>query len=426
MDQINQHNIKLINIYNSMCTKSDVDKLIKHTSLDSIDAVMRKTFSIKEMRDSGSFFTGDDLATDLSEKITKTIDSKSIIMDPTCGAGNLLIACSRKLNIDNSLSKTLEQWSKRLRGYDLYPSFIKLTKLRLIFEAIMRGCKVDCSINDALNYFSGIIAKNALDITSSDISDITHTIMNPPFTLWDSPKVDYWNKGKVNAAAIIMDRYLRILPQESIICAILPEVLRSGARYEKWRTFIQSKLSGDVQIVGRFNKKTDVDVFIINGYIKDTSKKIIWNKCDIFSKQSKIEDYFDVSVGRLVAYRDPEEGLEYPYIHPKNLPIWSTVNIFNERRRFKGTVIQPPFVVIRRTSSPSDKNRAAGTIIQGNEPVAVENHLIIIKPKQPTLKKCKSLLKILKNEQTNTFLNDRIRCRHLTVGAVKQIPYVEL
>jgi hypothetical protein len=83
----------------------------------------------------------------------------------------------------------------------------------------------------------------------------------------------------------------------------------------------------------------------------------------------------------------------------------------------------PPFVVIRRTSSPSDKFRASGTIIAGKKAVAVENHLIVIRPKNSTLKDCNELLKLLKSEQTNNFLNERMRCRHLTVGIVKKIPF---
>lgn len=80
-------------------------------------------------------------------------------------------------------------------------------------------------------------------------------------------------------------------------------------------------------------------------------------------------------------------------------------------------------MVIRRTSSPKDKYRASGAIISGKELVAVENHLIIIKPKNNTVKACNELLDLLKSESTNSFLNSRIRCRHLTVSAVKNIPY---
>ena len=54
--------------------------------------------------------------------------------------------------------------------------------------------------------------------------------------------------------------------------------------------------------------------------------------------------------------------------------------------RPKSKLIMPPFVVVNRTSSPRDRLRATATIIKGTEPVAVENHLIILSPKKGGLK----------------------------------------
>jgi len=87
-------------------------------------------------------------------------------------------------------------------------------------------------------------------------------------------------------------------------------------------------------------------------------------------------------------------------------------------------VISPPFVVIRRTSSPSDNPRARATIIRGNQSVAVENHLIALKPKSGYVRDCQKLTKMLAKPATDIFLNQRIRCRHLTVSAVKDIPWI--
>ncbi len=57
-----------------------------------------------------------------------------------------------------------------------------------------------------------------------------------------------------------------------------------------------------------------------------------------------------------------------------------------------------------------------------NEMVAVENHMIIIKPKSNSIGECKKLMKILRSKSTNEFLNSRIRLRHLTVQVIKDIP----
>ncbi|MEG8269422.1 hypothetical protein MKR64_17490 [Acinetobacter baumannii] len=71
------------------------------------------------------------------------------------------------------------------------------------------------------------------------------------------------------------------------------------------------------QIWGRFNKKTDVDVFILSGKILDeeNNKKIVWQES--FGEYIPLSDNFEVRTGPLVAYRDPEVGPEYPYFHSK-------------------------------------------------------------------------------------------------------------
>ncbi|MCC4820434.1 hypothetical protein LMH81_28370, partial [Vibrio lentus] len=66
--------------------------------------------------------------------------------------------------------------------------------------------------------------------------------MNPPFTIWPSPKEHYWKTGKVNAAGIIFDKYLRMFLEACHVSAILPDVLRSGSRYEGFRDFSSSLL----------------------------------------------------------------------------------------------------------------------------------------------------------------------------------------
>lgn len=425
MNQLSDHNHSLRTLFSSLSSGFDATKLKTQVNLDQIDKILRSVLSIEDMRQAGTFFTGDELATEVVRGFSKPITNQSVILDPTCGAGNLLIACSRQLDVYELLSDTLQEWGRVLRGYDLYSSLVELTKLHLVLEAVNRGCRSDCSVGEALELLIGIESLNTMASSKVQVGDVTHVIMNPPFSIWASPKRDFWRKGKVNAAAVIFEHFLNILPAECEISAIFPEVLRSGSRYNDWRNFVDSRIVGKIQIVGRFNAKTDVDVFTLQGRLCLSDQVLDWHIEGVVGGIIPIADYFDVSVGRLVAYRDPEEGESYPYIHPKNVPLWKTVRQFSERRRFRGTVIKPPFVVIRRTSSPTDRFRASGAIIVGRELVAVENHLIIIKPKSNTIAACKMLLQVLKSSQTNEFLNDRIRCRHLTVGAVKQIPYMK-
>lgn len=394
---------------------------IDSIDLDEIDKVLRDSFSIEHMRESGTFFTGLELATKTLDLFPEPIGSKSVIMDPTCGAGNLLVLCSRRLKVYPKLTQTLSIWGEQLRGYDLYDSFIEVAKLRIIIDALNRGAKMDCDISVALNLLPNLKARNALEIIKDDLENLTHIIMNPPFILSSSPEDHYWKRGKVNSAGIFIDKYVRLLPSNCSISAILPDVLRSGSRYADFRKYVECNLVGHCNIWGRFNKKTDVDVFILSGKINhNTENKIAWSLDLGFYKQ--LSSKYDVRVGPLVAYRDPQSGEEHPYFHPKNSPAWEVVTKLTETRKFAGKLIHPPFVVVKRTSSPSDKFRASATIINLDVPVAIENHMIIIKPKDSTLKACLKLLKILKAPKTNDFLNNKIRTRHLTVEVVKKIP----
>ncbi|EOX1786272.1 N-6 DNA methylase [Vibrio cholerae] len=423
MNQLKSHNLSLRDYLELDDSLRDVDTMREMADLDLIDSVLRSCLSIEDMREAGCFFTGSSLAKATLEGFSTPINSDAVVLDPTCGAGNLLIICSRELEVKSSLSATLEIWGKVLWGFDIHRSFIEATKLRLIVEALYRGARKDCSLEHAFSLLSRIVCRDAMSLKEDDLEQVTHAIMNPPFSEWASPNENYWKKGKVNAAGVIFDKYLRILPTGCFVSAILPDVLRSGSRYGHFRDYVNSRFVATCRIWGRFNTKTDVDVFVLSGTIVKLSvNNIQWQK--ELNGYTKLSEKYDVRIGPLVAYRDPEEGREYPYIHPKNCPTWGQINTkdINERRKFKGHVCQPPFVVVKRTSSPSDRSRAAATIINVNEKVAVENHMIVITPKSNKLKDCKELVKILKSRDTNDFLNNRVRMRHLTVSAIKDIP----
>ncbi|MFT6872806.1 MAG: hypothetical protein ACJAVN_001818 [Roseivirga sp.] len=389
--------------------------------LDSIDLILRKLLTIEEMREAGSFFTGQLLASKAVSAFRIPITQTSVVLDPTCGAGNLLIESSRKLRVKGTLSATLRAWGKILWGFDIHAHFVEATKIRLVVEALNRGVTQDCELDDAFEFLSNIAVQDALNVAQEDLESVTHVLMNPPFTIWPSPKENYWKEGKVNAAGIVFDKYMRLLPEGCNICAVLPDVLRSGSRYKEFRSFTSASMRGTAEIWGRFNKNTDVDVFLLSGFLRSSTKDIKWYSSGI--AVLSISDCFDVRTGPLVAYRDPEEGIEYPYFYPKNCPRWGIVKTVTETRRFTGKSLDPPFVVIKRTSSPSDRNRASATFINLREPVVIENHMIVAKPKDGKVKTCKTLMRVLQNQQTNDFLNDRIRLRHLTVGVVKDIPF---
>lgn len=63
-------------------------------------------------------------------------------------------------------------------------------------------------------------------------------------------------------AALFVEKVLRFCLDGTKVCALLPDVLRSGTRYQKWREWvIKNSFIEKVEIVGRFDKYADVDVF---------------------------------------------------------------------------------------------------------------------------------------------------------------------
>ncbi|VGM95232.1 Type I restriction-modification system methyltransferase subunit [uncultured Avibacterium sp.] len=398
-----------------------IKTLFEQNDTETINEEIRTVLSAEYLKTLGAFFTEQSLATEAIKQFQSAITAESIVLDPTCGIGSLLIESSRQLGVCSLLSDTLKQWNNVLRGFDIQSDFVELTKLRIVLEALHRGVKKDCSIEEAISYLSHIELRNALTLSKEELGNVTHLFMNPPFIAVQAPKRDYWGNGKTNAAAVFFDYYLRLLPKNSDVVVILPDVLRSGSRFSHFRTFVSNTLKGELQIWGRFSTSADVDVFILSGRKTDNNPNIKWSESSQ-SNKSILASKYNVCIGPLVAYRDKQQGNVYPYFHPKNCKTWEVITAVSETRAFSGKVIQPPCILIKRTSSPSDKFRAAATLIDVDQLIAVENHLIVVTPKDGTLKSCRKLLKILSKPKVNQFLNEQIRTRHLTVGVVKSIP----
>ncbi len=390
---------------------------------DEISHQLKQLIPALELKESGSFFTGDIMAKQAIKTLSKSFNTNSILLDPTCGIGNLLISASEYMPVFGSLRDTIEHWGQRLHGFDLHPEFVECTKLRLIQTAIYRGAKPTGNNLEEIEFLFKNIRIGNIFSHINNCESASHILLNPPYILRALPEDRSWGRGKVNMAAVFVEDVFKHCKKDTRYVAILPDVLRSGSRYVKWRESISSNNTVEQSIIGRFDKKTDVDVFLMTGIIGHPCKNKN-NKIKVSTVATKVGDKFDVRIGPLVAYRDKMVGQIHPYIQSKNLNIWDTTESFKYRRT-KCTLIKPPFVVINRTSSPSDKHRARATIIAGNQPVAVENHLVILKPKKGGVRICRRLISQLKSESTNQFLNKRIRCRHLTVSAVKEIPWQE-
>jgi hypothetical protein len=375
----------------------------------------------------GAFFTSEALRTlTISTSFLKT--HNGLVWDPACGAGDLLLRVAEVLPATVDLASTLNAWGNQLCGNDIEPVFVRAAKARLVLAAYLRGARRQPGGRLSLTKVFPLIRVGDSLVHPPSFKP-TRIVLNPPFIAIKQQIEQGWGAGSVSAAAVFIDQCLKIAVPGALISAILPDVLRTGSRYERWRAAVQKKAEVTrLEVYGAFDPQADVDVFVVELRVRSLDQALTigaepWGICKT-SASATLGHYCTVAVGPVVPHRHKNEGLDLPYLHAKDAPQWGVIENITARRQFAGTTFQPPFVVIRRTSSPSDKFRAVGTLVACNEPVAVENHLIICSPNDGSLATCVKIMEVLHAKTTNEWLNGRIRCRHLTVGSVKDIPWV--
>lgn len=376
------------------------------------------------LHETGTFFSGAQLA----ERLIHKIDFRSFpkIADPACGIGDLLLACARRLPLGKTFESTLKKWEKSLYGCDLHKEFVDATKLRLCLLLLSRGLRPAADV-DPNRIFQNITVADGLIFVPPAAIDVV--LMNPPYNWVPAPVGCDWSKGSVCAAGLFVERWLSLLKPAGTLIALLPDVLRAGTNYDAWRKRVLGMADvQDIGLVGRFGKDVDIDVFRLVLTI-DNQRRMMGGNKDPWSwylragHEKVIGDFFDVAAGSVVPHRDVRKGPSRPYIHAKNAKAWGTLKRISEQIVTSRRLFYPPFVLVRRTSSPSDKKRAVGTLVLGRRGVAVENHLLVLKPRRGRRKKCEELMRILKSSKTSEWLNRRIRCRHLTVGALSELPW---
>ncbi len=388
---------------------------------------LRRVIPLGKRRENGVFFTGSVMARNACDRAMRGASDDAVFADPACGVGDLLVAVSHRLPVGKDLFDTLDRWAARLRGRDIYPEFVRATKARLVLAALARGVGIGTSSFPAIDSIFPHIKCGCGISDTTLFTNVTHIVLNPPYNKAEAPVECDWTSGNVSQAAIFIVTCLKNAEAGTRITAILPDVLRSGTRYAEWRSRIEATARHrHTGPLGRFDQWADVDVFMLDIFAGRTSVPVAWRWGQPADKPGHcVGDMFHVGVGTVVPHRHKPTGPLYPYVHAQGLPPWTVLRHVTECRRFQGRTFSPPFVLIRRTSRPGDRFRAVATVITGDNQVAVENHLIVLRPRDGKLKRCKELLTMLRSKATTTFLNKQIRCRHLTVGAVAALPWGE-
>ena len=386
--------------------------------------VLRGRVTQAELRRQGAFFTNAKLAQKLAKTAVPKKAANLTYFDPACGAGDLLIAIALKLPIGSTFADTLDAWGNCLYGRDISPDFVRLTKARLTLLAAKRSrVRPPFDPEVPIDAFPNIVVGDSLDCAQRYPS-VDVIVMNPPFGYAAAPNKCDWARGRVNQAALFVNRAVRDASDGTRITAILPDVLRSGSRYVAWREMIRAlgDLASEAPL-GLFDQWTDVDVYLLHFKKGTIAGRHRGKHRSLITPTFGIGNRFAVHVGSVVPHRHEEIGPLVPYIHARSIPCWSECSDVTESRRFSGRLFTPPFVTVRRTSRPGNGQRAIATLILGDHPVAVENHLIVLLPKDGTVQPCRELVKRLRSTRTDTWLNARLRCRHLTTRALAEMPW---
>lgn len=420
-------------ISQNACPDGKVVHLLNGAASDALNA----TFTRSERSGDGIFFSGHTLSKAVASRLKDRIRAGASVADPTCGAGDLLLGCMAFAPLGENFDTTISDWTARIIGLDIHQEFAATTRARLTLLAAEMHRRNGLVISKSEKFdgaFSNVRHANFFDEVQH-VANADCVVMNPPFYNDDASYKCSWSSGKKQIAAQFVDRVLVQGKPGQEIVAVLPDVLRSGTRYARWRSQVEQRAEIlDTHVYGRFDKKTDVDVFVLHLRKRatvaniDIQSRSDWNcehtKSLIRSASPALQEFFSVSVGAVVPHRHKNSGQWYHYLSVVTAPP-NRETAGSGKKRTTGSVHQAPFVVVRRTSSPSDSRRIVATLVCGEEKFAVENHLIVIQPTDKSVASCRKLMKLFEQDYVEDWINRTIRCRHLTTKALKLLPLVD-
>jgi hypothetical protein len=226
---------------------------------DGAPAALRRLVAFQDRRDAGAFFTSSALADLAWAPLLPTIDGSSIIVDPTCGAGSLLIPGLRALLRHGDPLQVASQ----LRGRDLESTFVEAARARLLLT--IASSQPSLAQRDLADLrFPDLQQGDGLAQMEHLLDGATHIALSPPYGPVIAPEGCTWASGEITQAALFTDAAVRHMPADSRMVAILPRKLRRGRRYAKWRTAIRHMANIDhVTPWGAFDAHTHDDVFLM-------------------------------------------------------------------------------------------------------------------------------------------------------------------
>jgi hypothetical protein len=388
---------------------------------------LRRDIPLNVRRGNNTFFTSSELRARLVAPHRNRIARGASVLDPACGIGDLLLAAQELLPRSWSAGKRRDHIATRFHGRDLVDVLIDIAKDRIELAVMVSSRRP--SSNEGVSY-RNISPGNGLHAqVPYELVDLV--LLNPPFGRIVLPSRQRWAEGLTSEAAPFTLDVLRRVKPGAFVSAILPDVLRSGSRYAHWRREVESIADvAGIEVVGLFDPWTDVDVFIAHfrsrvkrKNIAGTNKTWYGGTGAHLSVQS-MGSVATISVGDVVPHRDPEVGPEVPYLTVDSVPVGATIHTA-PKRRYPGRLHGTPFIVARRTSAPTrgpGPRLAMSVVAPSLGEVAVENHLIVIRPIVNSLGNCEELMKQLSDASVTEWLNSRIRTRHLTKQALLELP----
>lgn len=373
-------------------------------------------------RRDGIFFSGETWGEAVVSVLP--IERCSRILDPACGIGDLLLAAARRLPIADTVNETLDEWCQRLVGQDLHGPLLAMAWHRLQALAVQRvGDRGGVPILDPAmppSFMVGNALARPWALRAGDA-----IVMNPPFQAIAAPKGTVNSAGKVTAALPFLERAFRDAPPGVHVAALVPEVLRSGSRYARLREWMNERSATfHFEAKGLFSKEANIDVALLVALTRaSTAPRPIAARANAraLPRQETLGERCRVTIGAVVPHRTKVSGPQRPYLDVGGAPAWGEV--WPARvEAFDAVAHRPPFVVVRRTSGPKDRQRIRATLVRGKHPVTVENHLVVLIPRARTIAACNDLMAVLARPATQEWINGRIRCRHLTVSALRELP----